>query len=67
MTADNDVIEPALVAFAKACQLLSMGKDTLRAEMVAGRINAQLVGKKIVFRPDELRRYAAELPSWEPR
>jgi hypothetical protein len=44
-----------------------MGKDTLRAEMVAGRINAQLVGKKIVFRPDELRRYANELPSWEPK
>jgi hypothetical protein len=59
--------EPALVDFDTAARLLSIGKDLLRSEMEAGRIAAQRLGaKKVVFRLEELRRYANDLPSWEP-
>ena len=62
------ITEPALVDLDTACQLLAnISRDTLKREMRAGRINAQRIGAKIVFRPEELRRYAEARPSWEPR
>lgn len=60
-------LEPALVDFETARQALAnMSVGTLREEMAAGRINAQRIGKKVVFRPEELRRYAHACASWEP-
>jgi hypothetical protein len=59
--------EPVLVDLATAARLLSISEPFLRSEMAAGRIAAQRAGaKKIVFRPEELRRYAESLQSWEP-
>jgi hypothetical protein len=60
-------LEPALVDFETARQALAnMSVNALREEMAAGRINAQRIGKKVVFRPEELRRYAQACASWEP-
>lgn len=59
--------EPFLYDFATACEMLGISGVTLREKMHAGLIAAQRDGKKILFQPDELRRYAADLPSWEPK
>lgn len=60
--------EPKLVDFETACRMLgNMSREMLRQEMTAGRINAQTIGRKIVFRPAELERYAEARPSWEPK
>jgi hypothetical protein len=60
-------IEPVLVDFPTACKLLAISKDLLRQEMACGNIAAQTVASKVVFRPDELRRYAEARPAWEPK
>jgi hypothetical protein len=59
-------IEPVLVDFKTACATVSLSPPALRGEMAAGRINAKVYGRKPLFEPDELRRYAASLSSWEP-
>lgn len=33
----------------------------------AGRISAKQIDRRVVFEVDEVRRFAAECPSWEPR
>jgi hypothetical protein len=35
--------------------------------MRAGEIEAKVIGKRVVFDLDEVRRFAKELPSWEPK
>jgi hypothetical protein len=59
-------IEPVLVDFKTACATVSLSAVALRKEMALGRINAKTYGRKPLFEPDELRRYAASLSSWEP-
>jgi excisionase family DNA binding protein len=61
-----DTADAVLVDMKTACRLLSISEVKLREEMHAGRINAQRIGRSIVFRPEELKRYAADLPAWEP-
>ena len=61
-------IEPELVDKQTACQMLGgISVDRLEAFMRAGEIVPRLIGKRVVFRVDEVRRFARECPSWEPR
>jgi hypothetical protein len=65
-TPTGAVIE--LVDFDTTRKILgNMSRETLRQEMAAGRINGRHIGRKVVFRPEELKRYADALPSWEPK
>jgi hypothetical protein len=59
-------IEPPLVEFKKAMGLLAISDRALRRELASGNIAAKFRGRKVLFEPSELRRYAADLPSWEP-
>jgi len=69
-TADPGVVlavEPPLVDFQGACVALAISERQLRREMDAGAIAAKVRGRKVLFEPSELRRYATDLPSWEPK
>lgn len=61
-----DVIEPGLLDLRGATAFLSLSAPSVRAEMQAGRLHARRFGRKPLFEIDELRRYVASLPSWEP-
>jgi hypothetical protein len=61
------LIEPALVDLRGAQAFLCLSGPSVRAEMVAGRLRAKTFGRKPLFEISELRRYAASLPSWEPK
>lgn len=69
MTADIAVtVEPALADKQTACTILGgIAARTLMSLVAEGEINARKLGSRTVFEIDELRRYAAQLPSWEPR
>jgi hypothetical protein len=59
--------EPVLVDKRTACRLLgNIAERTLRQLVHDGELNARKLGTRTVFEPDELRRFAAALPSWEP-
>lgn len=58
--------EPPLVDFKDAMKLLAISDRGLRRELSEGNIAAKFRGRKVLFEPSELRRYAADLPSWEP-
>lgn len=61
-------IEPELVDKPTACQMLGgISVDALERYMRNGDIVPRLAGKRVVFRVDEVRRFARDLPSWEPR
>ena len=62
-----DVIEPGLLDLRSASAFLSLSAPSVRAEMHAGRLRARRFGSKPLFALDELRRYAASLPAWEPK
>ena len=72
MTADlpdiTVTIEPELVDKKTACQMLGgISTDYLETRMRAGDIVPRMVGKRVVFAVEEVRRFARECPSWEPR
>ena len=58
--------EPPLVDFKDAMKLLAISDRALRRELSDGNIAAKFRGRKVLFEPSELRRYAADLRSWEP-
>ncbi|MEV5360610.1 helix-turn-helix domain-containing protein [Micrococcus luteus] len=61
-------LEPPFVDKNTAAQLLgNISTDKLEQLVRAGEIAAKTVGKRVVFEPDEIRRFARECPSWEPR
>jgi hypothetical protein len=61
-------LEPLFVDKKTAAQLLgNISLRKLNELMYAGRINPQMIDGRTVFAPAELRRFAAECPSWEPR
>ena len=61
-------LEPVLVDKETAAQALgNISIVKLEELMRAGRINPQIIDRRVVFTPDELRRFAAECPAWEPR
>jgi hypothetical protein len=58
--------EPPLVDFKDAMKLLAISDRALRRELLEGNIAAKFRGRKVLFEPSELRRYVADLRSWEP-
>lgn len=61
-------VEPELVDKQTACAMLGgISLDKLEALMRAGEIVPRVIGKRVVFPVDEVRRFAGELPSWEPK
>lgn len=61
-------MEPAFLNKTETCEALGgCSIAYLDQEVRAGRINPQLCAGRVVFTPVEVRRYAAECPSWEPK
>ncbi|MEW5810876.1 MAG: hypothetical protein AB1925_15640 [Actinomycetota bacterium] len=61
-------IEPVLVDKPVACQMLGgISHDRLEALMRAGEITPKVIGSRVVFPVEEVRRFARDLPSWEPK
>jgi excisionase family DNA binding protein len=66
-TVVNVAAEPVLVDKPTACRLLgNIAERTLRQLVHDGDLNARKLGNRTLFEVDELRRFAAALPSWEP-
>ena len=60
--------EPLLYDRQQVQRLLGNISRTKLYQLVKdGQINPLRIGGKVVFTPDEVRRYVATLPSWEPR
>ena len=67
-TAVNVNVEPALADKDTACAMLAGICPRALMQLVAeGHLNARKLGSRTVFEVDELRRFAASLPSWEPK
>jgi nucleotidyltransferase/DNA polymerase involved in DNA repair len=60
-------IEAILVTRAEAARLLSVSLTQLDEKRRVGRIIAKRLGRRLLFEVDDLRRYAAALPSDELR
>lgn len=61
-------VEPALANKDTACRILAgIAQRTLMQLVADGQINARKLDSRTVFDVDELRRFAASLPSWEPK
>ncbi|WP_301119903.1 hypothetical protein [Mycolicibacterium fortuitum] len=61
-------VEPVLVGKPVAAAMLGGISEFKLDELVrAGLIKAQRIDRRVVFSPDELRRYAAACPEWEPK
>jgi hypothetical protein len=61
-------IEPELVDKPTTCQMLGgISEDRLERFMRAGEIVPRLIGQRVVFSVEEVRRFARSLPSWKPR
>lgn len=61
------ILEPVFVN--KEATMAALGGISLRKLnelMKAGRINPQVLDGRVMFTPDEIRRFAAECPAWEP-
>lgn len=64
----NVTVEPALADKETACLILAgIAQRTLMQLVEQGQLNARKLGSRTVFEVDELRRFAASLPSWEPK
>lgn len=60
-------LEPVFVDKSTAAQALgNISMRKLEELIRAGRINPQVIDGRTVVTPDELRRFAAACPSWEP-
>ncbi|DAZ90291.1 MerR family transcriptional regulator [Mycobacteroides abscessus] len=66
---DNAVVqmEPIFVGKKTAARALGeISMNKLNELIRAGRINPRILDGRVMFAPEELRRFAADLPSWEP-
>jgi excisionase family DNA binding protein len=63
----NVTAELVLADKQTACRLLgNIAERTLRQLVHDGELSARKLGSRTMFELDELRRFAAALPSWEP-
>lgn len=61
-------MEPAFLSKKDTCAALGgISIRYLEEEMRRGAINPQTLAGRTVFTPEEIRRYAAEQPAWEPK
>ncbi|MEW5810312.1 hypothetical protein ACXYX3_17915 [Mycobacterium sp. C3-094] len=62
------VIEPEFLDKATTCQVLGgISHDRLEVLMRAGEITPKVIGSRVVFPVEEVRRFARECKSWEPK
>jgi hypothetical protein len=62
------VAKPVLVDKDTACRLLGGIAERKLMQLVQdGELNAKKLGTRTVFELDELQRFGAELPDWEPK
>lgn len=60
-------VEPALVDITTACAMLGgISRRALDGFVTRGAITPKRVGSRVLFQPDEIRRFAASCPDWEP-
>jgi hypothetical protein len=61
-------MEPAFLNKKDTCAALGgISVRKLEQEVRRGRITPQVFAGRVMFTPAEVRRYAAEQPTWEPR
>lgn len=61
-------MEPALLNKKAAAEALGgISTSELDRYVKRGDINPRMLGSRVMFEPDELRRFANELPAWAPR
>lgn len=61
-------IEPVFLDKETTCSMLGgISVDKLDEFLRTGAIAARTVGKRVVFEPDEVRRFAKACPAWAPR
>lgn len=60
-------VEPITVDKETACRMLGIGETALMALVTDGELCARKLGRRTVFAVEDLKRFAAKLPSWEPR
>lgn len=61
-------VEPALVDYETACRILGgISESVLRRLVAEGDLAARKLGGRTLFETEELRRFAASLPSREPK
>jgi hypothetical protein len=64
----NVAITPRLVDKRTAALMLgAISIDQLEKLVAAGELGPKKIGTRVVFDVAELERFAAELPSWQPR
>jgi len=64
----NVSIEPEFLDKKTTCHVLGdISLDRLEALMRAGEIVPKVIGSRVVFPVAEVRRFAQECPSWEPK
>ncbi|WP_232002805.1 helix-turn-helix domain-containing protein [Mycobacterium sp. 1245801.1] len=62
------VMEPELLSKKDAAQALAgMSTRELDRYVRRGAITPRMLGSRVVFTRDEVRRFATELPTWEPK
>jgi excisionase family DNA binding protein len=59
-------VRPVLVDKKTAAQMLGISLSTVNRMIDNGEIGPVALRGRVLFRVDELERFAAELPSWEP-
>lgn len=61
-------IEPEFLDRPTTCQVLGgISKEGLDRLVKAGEITPKLIGSRVVFPVEEVRRFARECKSWEPK
>ncbi|HXD25372.1 MAG TPA: hypothetical protein VN609_05535 [Propionibacteriaceae bacterium] len=68
---DDDVViamEPLFLNKEATCKALGgISRERLEQLMRAGQIVPKMIGSRVVFPLAEVRRFARECPSWEPK
>lgn len=60
-------VEPVTVDKETACAMLGIGERMLMDLCTSGELNARKLRSRTVFAVEDLKRFAATLPSWEPK
>jgi hypothetical protein len=65
---DIITIEPVLVDVTTACKLLGgISPRKLDDLVLDGHITPKRIGSRVLFTPEELRRFATACPDWQPK
>ena len=62
----NKVYPQIAHSISNACSLIGIGKSKLYIELAEDRLSAKRLGSRTLILDEELRRYIAALPGWDP-